>query len=181
VKAAKRVIAKCDGIQTTGMRPSSSRNRPADVEKRARTGWPLQDANGSRHAPHVRTGEPRCTSIVQESPTAAKMKEIRDIAMAARDEAAETMKAEYDARHVERKFKVGDRVWWREHEPANKLAPKRSGPYAVKTVISDINYELEELPQGSRSGGGTRSHMCDTWRSSKWTEKTKRSSSWRRY
>src|SRR6185369_1703728 len=88
----------------------------------------------------------------EESPTTAKMKEIQEVINAARDDAAEKMKEEYDTRHLEKKFKVGDKVWWREHEPESKLAPKRSGPYAVKRVISDLNYEIEELPQGPRVG-----------------------------
>jgi len=94
---------------------------------------------------------------VQASPTAEKMKAIDAVIKTARDEAAEKMKEEYDARHEERKFKVGDQVWWREHEPANKLEPKRSGPYEIARVISDLNYELAELPQGPKIG--TRKRM----------------------
>jgi len=89
---------------------------------------------------------------VEAAPTAAKMKEIEEAIKVARDEAAEKMKDEYDARHVEKHFKEGDRVWWREHEPASKIAPKRSGPYEVKKVLSDLNYELAELPQGPKIG-----------------------------
>lgn len=82
----------------------------------------------------------------------SELRDIGEVINRARDEAAERMKEEYDARHEERKFEVGDRVWWREHEPSSKLAPKRSGPYEVHKVLSDLNYELAELPEGPKIG-----------------------------
>ena len=36
--------------------------------------------------------------------------------------------------------------------PENSLAPKRTGPYLIKKVVSPLTYEVEELPQGPKIG-----------------------------
>lgn len=88
---------------------------------------------------------------VTHSDVMEKMVEVDKVIKEARDEAAARMKEQYDKGRVDVRFKVGDKVWWRAHEPA-ALEPKRTGPYVVERVVSALDYELAELPQGPRVG-----------------------------
>jgi len=88
---------------------------------------------------------------VTHSDTMEKMVEVDKVIKEARDEAARRMKEQYDKGRVDVRFKVGDKVWWRAHEPA-ALEPKRTGPYVVERVVSALDYELAELPQGPKVG-----------------------------
>ena len=73
------------------------------------------------------------------------MHRIGELLLQYRDEGAEICKKKYDKTHEEKTFKVGDLVWWREHEPASTLAPKRTGPFKVVEALSNVNYRLEEV------------------------------------
>ena len=85
-------------------------------------------------------------------PDAAARERIDRLILELRDKAAEEYKKKYDKERQEKTFKVGDRVWWKENEPAHTLANKRTGPYQVKLVISPINYELAEVNGGPAIG-----------------------------
>ena len=108
---------------------------------KARTGVDMQLPSAFENPMHV-----------SEAATTARWKEIDAIIVKARDEVASKYKEQYDKTHEHKEFKVGQRVWWREHVPDNSLAPKRTGPYLIKKVLSPLTYEVEELPQGPRIG-----------------------------
>jgi hypothetical protein len=85
-------------------------------------------------------------------PDAEGRRRIDRLILELRDKAAEEYKKKYDKEREEKMFKVGDRVWWKENEPAHTLANKRTGPYEIKRVISPINYELGEVSGGPAIG-----------------------------
>jgi len=137
VKAAKRVIAK---LASEYKKEWDETLPQAEL---ALISWQKSPFGMSPYKMKFGVDMPQASAFenplfVHQSPTAEKMKEIDDVVK--------------DARHVKRVFEEGDLVWWREHEPANKLEPKRSGPYEIKRVISDINYELAEVLQGPKIG-----------------------------
>jgi len=88
---------------------------------------------------------------VTQSAEVEKMAEVDKVIKEARDEAAERYKDQYDKGRDAQEFAAGDKVWWREHD-VTALQPKRTGPYVIKRVVSKLDYELEELPQGPKIG-----------------------------
>jgi hypothetical protein len=81
----------------------------------------------------------------------AEREKINEAVSDARDKAGARYKKKFDRGRVITKFTEGDWVWLMEHE-ARKMEPKRSGPYRISKVISDLDVEVEDLPQGPQLG-----------------------------
>jgi hypothetical protein len=150
VKIVKRVLAKLmseyGGDWDTHLgqveaRLSSWVSEPSKMSPfQATTGRQMQLPSAFENPMHV-----------TQSAEVEKMKEVDKVVKEARDEAAAEYKRQYDRGREDVRFAVGDKVWWREHVPGS-LQPKRTGPYLVKEVMSPLNYELEDLPQGPKIG-----------------------------
>jgi hypothetical protein len=123
------------------LRMTSWQSEPSKMSPfRAATGRDMQLPSAFENPMHV-----------TQSAEVEKMVEIDKVIKEARDEAAVRYKEQYDRGRDGQQLVVGDKVWWREHEPA-ALQPKRTGPYLVKRVVSALDYELESLPQGPKMG-----------------------------
>ncbi|KAL1454515.1 hypothetical protein WDU94_010754 [Cyamophila willieti] len=76
-----------------------------------------------------------------------KIKEWREAASNNLQEAQQKMKQYFDKKRTNTKFKVGDKVILyvpaRKVGRTDKLDPKYHGPLTVRTVLSDVNYEVE--------------------------------------
>ena len=81
----------------------------------------------------------------------AQMKRDREDIVAALMIAAKQMKDYKDRQVRSAQFKVGDQVWLdvknlQQLQPSCKLSHRCLGPYKVKRVLGELNYELD-LPQ----------------------------------
>ncbi|CAG7832806.1 unnamed protein product [Allacma fusca] len=78
-----------------------------------------------------------------------KLKEITEYVQICIERAHQKEKFDYDKHHRQVKFKVGDKVWVRNHPISSaeekktaKLYPKWIGPYIIMDILTPVSYKL---------------------------------------
>ena len=128
----KREWAQCLGKIAQYLRfKERSDSRMSAYEQRP--GKPMRLPN------HLKFGadEPRSLSATEQRKAMTEIYKKED-------QRALKQKEAYDKKKKEPKYKEGERVWLRVHEPVT-FGPKREGPFVILEKILEVNYQIGEI------------------------------------
>jgi len=90
-----------------------------------------------------------------QTTTAAEMKRRKEKIDRLRDEAASKAEVRYNEGRKEAEFKGGQKVWLKDNERENSLAPKRLGPFEIEEIVSALDVKLRRTAGGPSLGRRT--------------------------